>query len=144
MVVSVPLYAADSKLIIDFIRRLGWDETEETGYPLHEGSYILESPDRIVFITGTGGPGYTTEEGATDAISFQLRLRGAPEEPFEPDSRVRQLDRAILSAPFPMVIDGLRIHSISRAGSPPAPLPVDPRDLRHEFTCSYVMIRQGS
>lgn len=146
MAVNVQKEIALTQLVIDFIRSLGWDDTEESGYPLQPGSYILEAPDRIVHITATGGPGYVTEEGSAEAISFQLRLRGPVEDPIEPDQMISMLDRAILAATtsFPLTIDGIKIQSISRAGSPPTPLPVDPADLRHEFTCNYVMIKQGA
>lgn len=144
MVVNAALHPADTKTIANFIRSLGWDETEETGYPIKPGPEIINAPDRILFVTGTGGPGYVTDEGSAEAVSFQARLRGPADDPDEPDSMIHLLDRAILAAPFPVQIGPIRIQSVSRAGSPPAPLPVDPNDLRHEFTCSYVMIRQGN
>jgi hypothetical protein len=129
-----------SQLIIDWITTLGWDVAQESGFPLFPGPMILSEPDQSVWITDTGGPGYVTEEGAADAWSFQARVRGASDDPFGPEAAAQLLDKLILIAPFPATVDGTRIFTAHRAGSPPSPLPVDPGDLRHEFTCSYIII----
>lgn len=131
---------AQTQLIIDFVNSLGWDGQQELGYPLLPGPLILSEPDRSVWITGTGGPGYTTEEGATDAWTFQARVRGPSDDPFEPESVIQLLDNMIFGASYPVSIDGISIQTVHRLGGPPAPLPVDPGDLRHEFTCNYVII----
>lgn len=131
---------ARTRVLIDLLTLLGWDGAQELGYPLYPGTEILNEPDRAVFITATGGPGFTTEEMATDAWSFQARVRGPTDEPYEPEVMALRLDQMLLGAPYPLDVDGVRVNAANRAGSPPTPLPFDPNDLRHEFTCSYIVI----
>jgi hypothetical protein len=130
---------AQTQVIIDWIRSLGWDDAQELGYPLLPGPLILSEPDRSVWITGSGGPGYVTEEGSVDASTFQVRVRGTMDDIYGPELVAGQLDFLILKAAFPVVIDGVPIQSVTRNGSGPTPLPVDPNDNRHEFTCSYII-----
>lgn len=129
-----------TQVIIDWIISLGWPQQPELDYALLDGTYITEEPDRAVFITPTGGPGYTTEEGATDAWSFQARIRGTTDDANGPLQAAVLLDQLILKAPVPTVIDGVPVQCAYRAASPPTPLPVDPRDLRREYTCSYILV----
>lgn len=131
---------AQTQVIIDWITSLGWDGEQELGYPLLPGPLILSEPDRSVWITGSGGPGYVTEEGSADASSFQARVRGTTDDAYGAELAAMQLDYMILKAPFPVVIDGVPVQSVSRQGNGPTPLPVDPNDLRHEFTTSYVIV----
>ncbi|HEY2638959.1 MAG TPA: hypothetical protein VGI66_03620 [Streptosporangiaceae bacterium] len=128
-----------TQVIIDFLTSLGWNITQESGWPIYPGPFILAEPDQSVWVSCTGGPGYVTEEAAADAWSFQALVRGPSDQPFPPESAALLLDQLILNAPYPMVIDGINILVATRVGSPPAPLPVDPADLRHEFTCSYII-----
>lgn len=125
---------------MDWITSLGWDTQPELGFPLFEGSYIVPDPDRALFITMTGGPGFTSEEGATDAWSFQARIRGTTDDIASPGLAMQLLDSLIFNAQFPALVDGVPIQHVHRAAGPPAPMPVDPTDLRHEFTCSYLVI----
>jgi hypothetical protein len=129
-----------TQVIIDWLTSLGWNTAEELGYPLKPGPLILDEPDRVVWITGGGGPGYITEEPALDGGVFQVRLRGPSDDPYEPEIMAGALDTLILRASFPVVIDGVTISHAHRLGNGPTPLPVDPADLRHEFTCNYVFI----
>lgn len=122
---------------------LAWNAAQEQGYPLYPGNEFRDSPDRLVFVTATQGPGYTTEEGATDAGAVQLRLRGPADNPTEASQMMAQLDQLILAAPFPVQIDGVWINHVGRQGSTPAPLPYDPKDKRFEFTCTYVIVHGG-
>jgi hypothetical protein len=131
---------APTQVIIDWITSLGWDVTQESGYPLKPGPEIREEPDRLVHITGTGGPGYTTEEPATDAWSFQARVRGPANDALAAEAAAVLLDTMILQAPFPTVVDDVKIQNVHRLASRPAPLPLDPADRRFEYTCNYVMI----
>jgi len=125
---------------MDWIVSLGWDNREEAGYPLRPGPEIRDVPDKIVHITGSGGPGYTTEEPATDAWAFQARVRGPSDDPLTAEDAADQLDSLILHASFPAVIDGMKIVHVHRLAGRPAPLPLDPADRRFEYTCNYVMI----
>lgn len=130
---------AKTQLLIDFITGLGWDTTQETGYPLLPGPEIQVSPDREVTLTPSGGPGYVTEEAALDAWTFQARTRGPANDPLAPELAAQQLDYAILTARYPQQVDGVTVALVTRLGSPPSPLPLDPSDRRFEFTCTYVI-----
>lgn len=129
-----------TQVIIDWIISLGWSQQPELGYVLLDGTYIMEEPDRAVFITPTGGPGYVTEEGSADAWSFQARVRGTTDDPSGSLQAAVLLDQLVLTAPMPVLIDGVPVQNAYRAASPPAPLPVDPKDLRREYTCSYILV----
>jgi hypothetical protein len=136
----ITLQVSQTRLIIDWITSLGWDITQELGYPLFPGPQILDEPDRSVWITGGGGPGYLTDEGGIDASQFQVRVRGPQDDAFEPESVAQLLDSMVLRASFPAFIDGVNINVVYRATNGPTPLPVDPADLRHEFTCNYIFV----
>jgi hypothetical protein len=139
--VTIPL-PSRTQVLIDWISSLGWDTAPETGYPLYPGPYRTDAntPDRAVVITGTGGPGFVTEEGLPNAATFQARVRGTSDDPSEPEQKAEALDLLILGASFPASIDGVTINHAHRLGGPPTPLPVNPADERHEFTCNYVAI----
>lgn len=134
---------AKTQLVMDWITSLGWNEAEETGYPLRPGPEILDAPDRMVTITVTPGPGWITEEAALDCWGFQTRVRGPSDTPLEPDLKSQQLDVLILNADTPVVIDGMAIILVTRVGSTPSPLPLDPRDRRFEYVCSYLITTGG-
>lgn len=131
---------AQMEVIRDWLTSLGWDTRQELGWPIHIGPRIPDDPDRLLTLTNAGGPGYTTEEPATDAGTFQARLRGAPDSVLEAEEQAELLDAMILGAQFPVVIDGMAIVSVSRAGSGPTPLPLDPTDRRYELTCNYIAV----
>ena len=131
---------SQTKLIIDWIVSLGWNVTPETGFPVFPGPWILVSPDRSVWVTLTGGPGYVTEEGSADAWGFQARVRGTANDQYGPEAAAQLLDNMILNASYPASVDGISIQVVHRLGSPPTPLPVDPSDQRYEYTCNYVIV----
>ena len=131
---------AATQVIIDWIGSLGWDDRQELGWPVVAGPYIPPSPDQLLIITGAGGIGYTTEEPATDAANFQARVRGDPDDPLGAETTAQLLDSMILSARLPVVIDGVPIVAVFRAGGGPDPLPNDPGDRRTEFTNTYTII----
>lgn len=133
---------AKTQLVIDFIASLGWDDAQETGYPLYPGPEILTSPDKAVFITPTGGPGYVTEEAGLDNWGFQVRLRGPSDDPLAPELAIQQLDYLILAAGYPVAVDGVSIRVAGRSAGPPVPLPLDPSDRRFEYTCTYLIVSQ--
>jgi hypothetical protein len=126
-------------VLIAWLTAAGWDITQETGYPLFPGPEILDAPDQAVFLTPTGGPGYTTEEGATDAWSFQARLRGPADDPDAAESAMQLLDWTILGAPHQVQAAGVTVINVQRLGSPPAALPLDPSDRRFEYTANYII-----
>jgi hypothetical protein len=128
-----------TQVIIDWIVGLGWDNTEETGAPVVPGPYIQTMPDKIVHITGGGGPGYL-DEGALDSNLFQARVRGPADDPFAAEALATLLDSMIFSARFPATVDGVTIVHVHRLGGGPSPLPLDPSDKRYELTCNYMLI----
>jgi hypothetical protein len=130
-----------TQVIMDWIASLGWDTRQETGFPLYPGPEILDEPDQAVFITGGGGPGFITEEASADSGVFQARVRGPSDQPFAAEIAAQKLDTLITkSTSFPVTIDGVLVSLASRLSNGPTPLPVDPDDLRHEFTCSYIFV----
>jgi hypothetical protein len=135
---SMPL-VAQTQVIMDFIAGQGWDDRQELGFPLFPGPFIERSPDKAVFITGAGGPGYVLD-GAADASNFQARVRGGQNDQFSAELAAEKLDFLIYSALYPALVDGVKIVLISRFGSGPSPLGSGPDDaLRWEYTCDYTM-----
>ena len=130
---------AKATLLTDFLTVLGWDMTQESGYPAFPGPEILTSPDKALFLTPSGGPGFITEEAALDAWNFQARLRGGSDDPLGAELTAQQLDWLILTAQAPQVVDGIVVANIARLGSPPSPLPLDPADRRFEYVTTYVI-----
>lgn len=129
-----------SQLIEDWLVSLGWDVTQETGYPVYHGPEIVSSPDRLLFITPTTGPGWVTEEGALDTWGFQARLRGPFDDPDTPQLMAERLDVLILNhGQDRATIDGVQIKNVTRSGGTPAPLPLDPEDRRFEYVCTYLI-----
>jgi len=139
--VSLPT-VPKTKLLIDFLRAIGWDDTEETGYVLSPGPEIIESPDKLITLTPTTGPGFITEEAGLDAWGFQSRLRGPSDDSLSPELAAQQLDVMILNASYPLNVDGVNIQLVYRPGSPPIAMPLDPSDRRTDFTCTYMIISQ--
>jgi hypothetical protein len=140
MTVPAVITTSRVQLVIDFLTAAGWDVTQETGYPLIPGPEIIASPDKAVHITLTPGPGYTTEEGGTDAWGFQARVRGASDDPEGANAAAQLLDWTILTAFTPARVDGVRVVNCQRLGSTPSPLPLDPSDRRFEYTADYILV----
>jgi hypothetical protein len=130
-------------VIIAWLTAAGWNGTQETGYPLYAGPEILTEPDKAVFVTATGGPGYVTEEGGTDAWSFQARTRGPADDPFAAQAAAQLLDWTILRGPRPSSACGVPVLNVQRLGGPPSPLPLDPSDRRFEYVANYVITTGG-
>jgi hypothetical protein len=130
-------------IVIDWLTLAGWDTAQETGYPLYPGPEVLAEPDKAVFITPSGGPGYATDEAGVDSWSFQARLRGGSDDPLGAQAAAQLLDYVILRGPQPAVVDGVPVLNVQRLGSPPSPLPLDPSDRRFEYTANYVMTTGG-
>lgn len=131
---------AQTKVIMDWIAGLGWDDQQELGYPLQPGPYVPPSPDRLVVITGGGGPGYLTEEASIDGSNFQALIRGPAEDPLDAEDAAQRLDEMILRAGFPVQVDGTWIVNCTRVGSGPTPLPWDPTDQRTTLTSNYTIV----
>lgn len=138
---TTPLLVSVSRfqVISDWLVLAGWDATQETGYPLYPGPEILLEPDKAVFITPTGGPGYVTDEGGVDAWSFQARLRGPADDPLAALNAVQLLDWTVLNGPHPVQVDGVNVLNVQRLGAPPSALPLDPADRRFEYVTNYII-----
>jgi hypothetical protein len=136
---TAPTVAVE-QVICDWIASLGWDSREELGFPLRPGTFIYDDPDKIVHVACTGGAGYTTEEPATDAVSFQARVRGPADDPLAARLAADTLDALILSAPFPAQVDGATIVHVHRLAGRPSMLPLDEADKRFELTASYIIV----
>jgi hypothetical protein len=136
---TAPTVAVE-QVICDWIVSLGWDDREELGFPLRPGTFIYDDPDKIVHVAATGGAGFTTEEPATDAITFQARVRGPADDPLAARLAADTLDALILSASFPAQVDGTQIVHVHRLAGRPAMLPLDESDKRFELTASYVIV----
>jgi hypothetical protein len=134
---------ARSQLVIDFIAGLGWDGAQETGYPLYPGPEILTEPDKAVFLTPSGGPGYVTEEAALDTWTFQARVRGDSDDPLGPELAAQLLDWMLLTARHPQLVDGMTVSMCARTGAPPTVLPLNPADRRFEFVTTYLITTGG-
>jgi hypothetical protein len=130
-------------VIIGWLTAAGWDVTQETGFPLLPGPEIVDDPDQAVFITPAGGPGYTTEEGGTDAWSFQARLRGPADDPLAAQAAAQLLDYTVLRGPRNVLVGGVPVLNVQRLGGPPSALPLDPSDRRFEYTASYILTTGG-
>jgi hypothetical protein len=128
-----------TQLIEDWIISLGWDVTQELGYPVSHGPEIITSPDRLLTITPSPGPGWVTEEGAVDCWGFQARLRGPSDDPDTPQLMAERLDVLIMNSPRNVTIDGVVVKMVTRAGATPTPLPLDPQERRFEYVCTYLI-----
>jgi hypothetical protein len=133
-----------TRIAIDWLTLAGWDVTQESGYPLLPGPEIVDEPDKAVFLTPSGGPGYTTEEAGTDAWNVQARLRGAADDPLGAQAAAQLLDYVILHGPRRVTVCGVPVLNVQRLGSPPTSLPLDPSDRRFEYTATYVITTGGS
>ena len=129
-----------TQLLEDWLVSLGWDTTQESGYPVLHGPEILDMPERALFVTPTPGPGWVTEEAALDTWGFQARLRGPQDDPDTPQLMMQRLDVMILNGgQRRAVVDGVQIFMVTRSGGTPTPLPLDPQDRRFEYVCTYLI-----
>jgi hypothetical protein len=81
----------------------------ETGFP--------SQPDRLVIVARTGGPGLALD-AVFDVPSFQIRTRGAQNDPDDAETLADLVDRLYLDAAMPMTLDGRHVVYIRRVGSP--------------------------
>lgn len=127
--------------LIDWLTGLGWDTQQEAGAPILMGPYIPPTPDRIVVITPTAGPGIVLE-GAADAGAFQARVRGGQNNQADAEQLAGLLDTLILNAPFPVVVpSGTVLIHAHRLGSGPSPLSADPDDAeRFDYVTQYLAV----
>jgi hypothetical protein len=135
---AVPVTAKVS-VVIALIEQLGWDTTQESGWPLQPGPEIQTNPDRLLTITVTPGPGWITEEAALDCWGFQARLRGPENDPITPGLMIQRLDVMLLNGPWPQSVGNVVVVALNRQGTAPSPLPLDPGDRRFEYTCTYLI-----
>lgn len=134
----MPLPTTD---LINWLASLGWDGTQESGAPLIMGPYVPDSPDKMVVVSPTPGPGFQFE-AAADASGFQARVRGGQNDQPGAESLAYALDSLILGAQFPVLgASGKTIIHIHRLGGTPWPLSPNPDDAeRFSYVTQYVVI----
>lgn len=102
------------------------------------GYYVPDMPDRIVIVTVTSGAPMATEELVIDRPTFQVRSRGAQNDPADAEKVAWAVDDAIRLAPFPATLPCGQLKAVARvAGAPTVLGPPDDAD-RTELTCSYL------
>ena len=118
---------------------IGWLQGLGVAVPLFPGTQrIPQMPDRLAVVTPTSGPGLTLE-GAADTVGFQLRCRGAQNNPDDCESIAYDADQRILGAQFPTTIGPVRLISVTRSGGRPTLLSALPDSgNRTEMVCTYL------
>jgi hypothetical protein len=101
------------------------------------GEELPRSPDRMVIVARTGGPGLALE-AAFDVPSYQLRFRGAQNDPDDAEALADLGDRILIDAAVPVLIGGRHVALITRTGSPPTEDRRDPARRTH-LTCNYLL-----
>ncbi len=119
---------------------IGWLEGLGVTVPLKPGTGDTREwdlLDRVGIVTPTAGPGLFLE-GAADTSGFQLRIRGAQNNPHDAETTALDADRRILTARTPVLVGSTRLLSVTRAGGRPTSLPSPDTAGRTEFTCTYL------
>lgn len=101
------------------------------------GEPLPSQPDRLVIVSRTGGPGLA-REGAFDTPTYQIRWRGAQNDPDDAEALADMGDALLLEIPSPCFIAGRYIVKIDRTGSPPTELVRD-QGRRTHLTASYAV-----
>jgi Bacteriophage minor capsid protein len=95
-----------------------------------------QTPNTMVIISLTGGPGMDSEE-VFDQASIQVRTIG-PQQDYDGAEKLAQdIDRALVALDHSQSINGKWVLSVIRTGGAPALLLQDDGD-RFHFTCNYV------
>jgi hypothetical protein len=118
---------------------IGWLQGLGVTVPLYPGTQVIpQMPDRIGVVTPTSGPGQSLE-GAADTAGFQLRVRGAQNNPGDAEALAYDADSRILTAAFPATIGPVRLVAVRRSGGRPTPLSATPDNGgRTEMVCTYL------
>ena len=118
---------------------IGWLQGLGVTVPLYSGTQVIpDMPDRIGVVTPTSGPGQSLE-GAADTVGFQVRIRGAQNNPGDAETLAYDADGRILGAQFPATIGPVRLTAVRRSGGRPTPLSATPDDGgRTEMVCTYL------
>lgn len=109
--------------------------------PAIVGQVLPDYPDRVGFVTLTGG-GPVTNDGMFEAAGFQLRVRGRQGDPFDAERLANDCDHRIRTALMPVVVavTDTYLHWVARAGGRPSPLtPGGNPGRRSEFVCTYLV-----
>lgn len=96
----------------------------------------LESPDRLLFVTPSGGAGETMER-MFELNSVQIRTRGVRNNPADAFALADRVDRALMDVEYPLRIGGRHVTKVQWAGGPPALVERDAA-LRSVLSASYV------
>ena len=104
--------------------------------PIFAGFEEQSTPDRLVYVTPTGGLGEARER-RFERVTIQCRCRGEQEDPADAEALADQVDRAWMDAIYPIVVGDRHCISVQWAGGPPQILARD-NARRWESSCSYV------
>ena len=108
--------------------------------PVVAGPKVPDMPNRVAIVTLTSGAAESVE-GLADAPGFQLRVRGAPNNQGDAEVLAMGVDVAIRFAEVPATVGGVRVVSVQRLSSRPAPLSDDPdRGGRYTYVSTYVTV----
>lgn len=121
--------------IVTFLATLGVE-----AFASYDG-HLPDSPDQVVAVAMTGGPGYTFEQ-ALDNVAFQMHTRGAANDDKDAALLAWQVDYALVPPPLadpcvPAMVGSQRVQMIQRAGGPPAFLKRDDNRRAH-YTGNYI------
>ena len=94
------------------------------------------SPDRLAFLSMSGGPG-TSNERVIDHITVTILARGAQRAIWDAEALAASIDDAILAVVPPVTIGGSFVNDIDRVGPPPRYTGED-ESKRSLFTCIYI------
>lgn len=98
---------------------------------------IPPMPDKLVVLTGTGGPG-TLRERTFDNAALQVITRDGQRSGEAAETFVGLVDDIFMGAVPPVTIGGKHIASIDYSGGPPAFMQRD-EGLRVYFTTTYLL-----
>lgn len=131
---QIPMAAVELYLRGRDADRLILPERIERGLP--DKVTLLQGIDRMLILTPTPGPGFTTER-AIDGNIVTVRCVGAQDDYDDAESMATGADGLMLSDGN-VNVGGYGTLGVSRAGGPPTPVMRD-SSLRTHFQCSYVI-----
>lgn len=98
---------------------------------------LISSPDRLIVLTRTGGPGLAFD-GVFDGVTFQARVRGAPNDDDDAETLALLVDAAFIDQAVPVVMGSHTVSRIDRPGGGPAFLVRDSAGRAH-YTGNYLL-----
>lgn len=127
---------------------IAWLKTLAPDVYFHDepGPYQREKPDRAMLVTRTGG-NTDTNEGLIERVTFQVRVRGYPNDPFIAEKDAGILHDTIREQAWPQEIpdagggESFWVLGVTSPGGGPAPVPGTPDPGRRtEHQTNYLVI----